>query len=89
MNRDCLIITAGRVLQRLIDVAAIRLLTTLLTPSEVGNYYLVLSVIGFCVLTFISPVGMYINRRLHKWHEDGEVMRRPACLLQNRHARHA
>lgn len=69
-----MIITAGRALQSLIGIAAIRLLTTLLTPTQVGNYYLILAVMGGIILVLISPLATYINRRLHKWFEDGVLM---------------
>lgn len=69
MNRDFLILSTGRIIQSAIGIVSIRLLTSLLSPAEVGNYYLIFAVIGFCTLTFISPVGFYINRKLHGWAE--------------------
>lgn len=76
MHKSMLIITAGRLMQAVLGVAALKLMTSLLSPAEVGNFYLILSVVGFCVLTLISPFGMYINRRLHKWAADGTVLSR-------------
>lgn len=69
MNRDFVILSTGRIIQSAIGIVSIRLLTSLLSPAEVGNYYLIFAVIGFCTLTFISPVGFYINRKLHGWAE--------------------
>lgn len=79
MNNDLLILTAGRVVQGLIGIVSIRILTALLSPAEVGNYFLILAVAGFCVLTLISPAGMYVNRKLHKWDLDGNLLRRFAA----------
>ncbi|PKM99008.1 MAG: hypothetical protein CVU79_00380 [Elusimicrobia bacterium HGW-Elusimicrobia-3] len=69
MNRDFLILSTGRIIQSAIGIVSIRLLTSLLSPAEVGNYYLIFAVIGFCTLTFISPLGFYMNRKLHGWAE--------------------
>lgn len=79
MNNDLLILSAGRVVQGVIGIVSIRVLTSLLTPAEVGNYYLILSIVGFCVLTLISPFGMYVNRKLHKWDAEGNLFRRLAA----------
>lgn len=76
MHKSILIIAIGRLLQAVLGVVALKLMTSLLSPAEVGNYYLILSVVGFFVLTFISPFGMYVNRRLHKWAADGTVLNR-------------
>jgi len=76
MNKDFLIITVGRVVQSVLGIISMRILTSLLSPAEVGNYFLVLSIVGFCVFTLISPLGMYVNRRLHKWESDGNLLRR-------------
>lgn len=76
MNKDFLLITSGRVVQTLIGVLSVRILTSLLSPTEVGNYFLILSIVGFCVLTLVSPFGMYINRKLHKWDAEGNLLRR-------------
>lgn len=76
MTRDFILLSAGRLVQSLIGVLSIRLLTSILPPEEVGNYYLIFSVIGFCTLTLISPVGFYMNRKLHGWVEHGVAARR-------------
>lgn len=76
MNKDFLLITSGRIVQGLIGMVSVRVLTSILSPAEVGNYFLILSIVGFCVLTLISPFGMYVNRKLHKWDQDGNLIRR-------------
>ena len=79
MNKDFLLITSGRVIQGLIGVVSVRVLTSLLSPAEVGNYFLILSIVGLCVLTLVSPFGMYVNRRLHKWDAEGNLLGRLAA----------
>lgn len=78
MNRDLLLITSGRFVQSFIGVVSMRVMTSILSPAEVGNYFLILSIVGFCVLTLISPFGMYINRKLHKWDAEGNLLSRLA-----------
>ena len=79
MNRDYLILGAGRTLQILISLAAMRLLTRLLSGSEVGNVYLVLSLTSYFSLVLLSPVGVYITRRLNDWHKEGLLLDHFAC----------
>lgn len=48
-------------------LASIRLLTSLLTPEEVGNYYLATSILAFFNLVLLNPPGMYFSRHLLEW----------------------
>lgn len=48
-----------------------RVATTLLSPEEMGKVSLVLTTTAFFAFFFISPVGMFINRRLHAWRTGG------------------
>jgi len=79
MNRNYMIIGAGRAVQILIAMAAMRLLTHLLSNSEVGNVYLIFSITSYFSLVFLSPVGLYITRRLNDWHKGGTLLDRFAC----------
>lgn len=46
MNKDLIVLIGGRVIQILIMLVSIRILTTLLSPEEVGNYYLAISILA-------------------------------------------
>tara|TARA_B110000046_G_scaffold184520_1_gene223233 strand:- start:14508 stop:15875 length:1368 start_codon:yes stop_codon:yes gene_type:complete len=48
-------------------LASIRLLTSLFTPEEVGNYYLALSILAFFNLVLLNPPSMYFSRHLLEW----------------------
>ena len=48
-------------------VVSIRLMTSLLSPAEVGRYTVVLALTGWFALTLISPIGNYFNRQLLWW----------------------
>jgi len=76
VNRDVLIITTGRILQMVIALVSVRVFTSLLSTGEVGNLYLINSLFGFFGLALINPVGMYINRKVHRWVEEGSVLNR-------------
>ena len=67
MNKDLIIIILGRIVQILITLASIRLLTSLLNPDEVGNYYLALSILAFFNLVLLNPPGIYFSRHLLEW----------------------
>ncbi|OGR53061.1 MAG: hypothetical protein A2049_04895 [Elusimicrobia bacterium GWA2_62_23] len=69
MSRDALFLVGGRLFQALLTVAALRLLTTLLSPVQVGSVYLMLSFAAWFGLFLVSPLGNYINRKLYGWHQ--------------------
>ena len=79
MKRDYIILSAGRVLQIFVALAAMRLMTHLLSGSEVGNVYLVLSVTSYFSLVLLSPVGLYMTRRLNDWHKERRLLDYFAC----------
>lgn len=64
-------IIAGRLVQFLLALIMLRVVTTLLTPAEMGKVSLVLTSIAFFAMFLINPVGMFINRRLHAWQKNG------------------
>ena len=74
LNSKLLIIIIGRVLQIIIALIAIKLATKYLDASEMGNYYLVVSITGFFSLFFINPIGQYINRKTHQWYEEKNIL---------------
>ena len=73
MSRDLKIIIAGRVFQIAITLLAMRLLTTFLSESEVGNYYLLLGTLAFFNLVFLNPPGIYFSRHLLEWRRSGNL----------------
>ena len=62
-----LLVFAGRLAQFTIAFLSIKLMTTLLTPVEVGKIALITTATAFFALFLVNPVGMFINRRLHGW----------------------
>ncbi|GFO70144.1 hypothetical protein GMLC_37230 [Geomonas limicola] len=76
MNKNIVVITLGRVLQMVIALISVRVFTSLLSKGEVGNIYLINSMFGFFGLALINPVGLYLNRKLHRWAEEGVILSR-------------
>ena len=76
MNRDVLIIGAGRILQIVLSLVAVRIMTTLLPAAEVGNYYLVFTIVSFFSMALLSPVGVYQNRKTHRWADEQVIYNR-------------
>lgn len=66
-----LIIVFGRLLQIIIMVLAIKVQTYLLKAEELGYIYIFTSLYTFFILFLISPFGIYFNRQVTLWHNDG------------------
>jgi len=73
-KRDILIITAGRALQIITTFVSVRVFTSYLSKLEVGNLYLINSLLAFFIWTLINPIGMYINRNMHRWADEGSIL---------------
>jgi len=74
LNKDLIIIIGGRVLQILIMLLSIRLLTSLLSPEEVGNYYLAVTILAFFNLVLLNPPGTYFSRHLLEWQRSQNLL---------------
>jgi O-antigen/teichoic acid export membrane protein len=61
----------GRILVGIGQLVMIRVLTSILSPAEIGKYYLLISMVGIVSLVLISPVLMYISRHFYGWHQAG------------------
>lgn len=74
MNKDFILISLGRVFQIGISLVAVRVFTTLLSTAEVGNLYLINSIIGFYGLVLINPIHMYVYRKIYSWAEEKQLI---------------
>lgn len=74
INKELSILVIGRILQIIILLIALRISTQLLAPNEIGNLYLILSICSFFGFFFINPIGQYINRKTHEWHEGNNLL---------------
>tara|TARA_B100001559_G_C16500326_1_gene623010 strand:- start:1555 stop:3006 length:1452 start_codon:yes stop_codon:yes gene_type:complete len=74
IDNDVLVLFFGRALQALLSLIALRAITTFLEPDEVGNYYLILSIIFFFSYIALNPVAMYFNRHLLVWRDQSKLL---------------
>lgn len=74
MNRDFVILTAGRVTQIVLSLVSVKVFTSMLEPSEVGKYYLIFTLISLFSQTLINPIGLFFNRHLHRWVNAGKIL---------------
>lgn len=73
MKKGVLILGLGRGLQMLLLFLNYRLLTTVLSKQEVGEYFFILSLTAVTGLIFINPLGTYFNRTLHSLEGPAQV----------------
>jgi len=64
----------SRILQVIITFLSIKIVTKYLEVSEMGNYYLIMSIVGLYGFFFINPIGQYINRYTHKWYKEKRIL---------------
>ena len=73
MRVEFLWIAGGRAVVALLGLGSLRVMTHLLDPAQ----YAVLALLGvfqaFAGLVLINPLGQYINRHTHQWHDDGSL----------------
>lgn len=74
IDKKFIFILVGRISQALLSVVVIRLMTKFLSKNEIGNQYVINSVILWFSLVLINPFGMYINRHLHEWSENQQFI---------------
>ena len=69
-------LVAGRAMTALAALAALRISTSVLSPHEYGLFAILLTLQNFCGLFLVNPIGQYVNRHTHQWHDDGTLIRR-------------
>ena len=47
-----------------------RIMTTLFDPSQMGEYYLIITILSFFSLFIINPIGIFINRNAINWQKE-------------------
>lgn len=68
-----ILVIFGRAAQFVLLLVANRLVTEFLPPAEMGRLSLVTAATGLFTLFLVSPVGQFINRRLHAWDDLGRA----------------
>lgn len=73
MRSEALWIAAGRIGNAILLLLSLRVMTTLLVPAEYAVLALLTAFQSFAGLILINPVGQYLNRHTHEWHDDGSL----------------
>lgn len=63
-QKNLAILIIGRVLQIIIALVTIKVIVSVLSVEEVGNYYLLLALLGLLSFTLLNPLGQYYGRHL-------------------------
>jgi O-antigen/teichoic acid export membrane protein len=66
------ILVFSRAIQVLLSIASIRLLTDLLSSEQVGELYILNSLLGWVGIVFVSGPSTYISRTILEWKEKGQ-----------------
>ncbi|HAH30740.1 MAG TPA: hypothetical protein DCL44_00315 [Elusimicrobia bacterium] len=75
MKSEVIILVAGRVAQAALTIAGFRLITTFLSPTDVGSNYLIISLATLFGMFLHSPVCMYLNRKLFLWYDSKNIFK--------------
>lgn len=73
MISDAALIALGRFIQVTLSLVSVRIITSILPPAELGNYYLIFTILSFFALALLNPVGVYLNRKTHRWAEERTI----------------
>lgn len=76
-----IILSVGKILQIIIALLSIKILTTLLNEAEVGNYYLLLTLLTLFNFAFLNPLGQYYARHLIQWKDNENLLNATNVLL--------
>jgi len=68
--RDFIVVTLGRLSVIITLIISVRVITTMLTPLEVGRLNIITAICGWFGLVLLNPVGMYVNRKLVEWYRE-------------------
>jgi len=80
-KKDILILGVGKVLQVVISLVAIRILTEVLSEQEVGNYYLLITILTLFNFALLNPLGQYFERHLIHWKQSQNLLNATNVLL--------
>ncbi|MFY4818019.1 lipopolysaccharide biosynthesis protein [Aliarcobacter butzleri] len=65
----------------IIMLVSIKILTTLLSEEEVGNYYLLITILTLFNFAFLNPLGQYYGRHLIHWEHNKNLLNATNVLL--------
>lgn len=75
-SRTFLLVLVGRGIQFALALLTLRIASHLLEPAQMGRMAIIMALTAFFALGVINPVGMFLNRKLHNWHNRGVIPQR-------------
>ena len=69
-------VIGGRLLTAVSALVSIRLMSSVLTPIELGSYSVLMALVTLACLTLVNPVDQLMNKRIHAWLDDGSLLSR-------------
>ncbi|MDA9037229.1 hypothetical protein N9H53_00695 [Flavobacteriaceae bacterium] len=70
MIKELKIITLGNILRILILLFTPKIMTSIFSPAQMGEYYLIIASLSLVSLFIINPIGIYVNRNTINWLND-------------------
>jgi O-antigen/teichoic acid export membrane protein len=80
-TKDLIILSIGKAIHIIIGLFSLRLLTELLSPEQVGQYYILISIINFLAFSLLNPLGQFYARHLINWQSTGNLKTATILLL--------
>ncbi len=74
IDKNIIVLSVGRFFQALLAIFTLRLLTEILPQQEIGQQYVINSMILWFSMVLINPVGMFVNRHLHEWKKENSLV---------------
>ena len=81
INKDIIILSFAKILQVLIALISMKILTEILSKDEVGNYYLLLTLLTLFNFAFLNPLGQYYSRQIIHWKQSGNLFNATFILM--------
>lgn len=78
---ELIVVGGGRVLNALIALGGLYAVTRLLPPDSYALVVLLNTFPAFAGLLLLNPVGQWLNRHLHEWHDNGTLTYRLDQML--------
>src|SRR4051794_27476586 len=75
-KKDLALILPGRIVQFALALATLRIASHLLDPAEMGRMSMFTAIAAFFALAVVNPVGMFLNRHLHRWNLESVITQR-------------
>ena len=71
---DLLVLTGGRLFQIIILLITTRVITSMLSPDQIGRFSIVYTIAALFIALFVNGVSLYTERKLLEWNLEGNIL---------------